>query len=78
MHIGKKKIYYPELRIDCWKMNSIDEIKTKSKEEIEIDNFDGSIEMEESAEEKYLWDIITHDGSNRKNIIERKGKLLGL
>ena len=57
-------------------MDLIDEIRTKSKEEIE--NFEGSIEMEDSAEEKYLGDIITHDGSNRKNIIARKGKGFGI
>ena len=78
MHIGKKKVYCPELRIDCWKMNSTDEIKTKSKEKIEMDYFDGSIEMGESAEERYLGDIITHDGSNKKNITARKGKGFGI
>ena len=34
--------------------------------------------MDESVEEKYLGDIITNDGSNRKNILARKGKGFGI
>ena len=34
--------------------------------------------MEESEEEKYLGDLITHDGMNKKNIAGRKGKGYGI
>ena len=76
MHIGKKKVYCPDLSIDCWKMELKNEIKTKTNEEIDV--FEGPIDMEESAEEKYLGDIISYDGSNRKNILDRKGKGFGI
>ena len=34
--------------------------------------------MEESEEERYLGDLITSDGSNKRNIDARKGKGYGI
>ena len=80
MHVGNKKAYCPELGIDSWLMKVKTEIEAKTKEQIEehIDEFDGNAIMEESVEEKYLGDIITHDGMNKKNIAARKGKGYGI
>ena len=74
MHIGKEKIYCPELYIDTWKM----ELRTKFETKVEEDVFDGEFEMEESDEEKYLGDLITSNGLNKKNIAARKGKGYGI
>ena len=76
MHIGKKKMYCPDLHIDSWKMNLMIELETKVYEE--TDKFEGDTQMEETKEEKYLGDIITDDGLNKKNIDARKGKGLGI
>ena len=76
MHVGIKKPYCPELSIDSWKMKVKTEIESKTEEQ--IDEFDGDVIMEESEEEKYLGDIITHDGMNKKNIAARKGKGYGI
>ena len=50
MHIGKKKIYCPDLHIDSWKMEQKISIETKIKEE--IDAFEGDTQMDVSTEEK--------------------------
>ena len=76
MHVGKKTPYCPELGIDSWKLKEKTNFETKTGEY--IDEFDGDIMMEESEEEKYLGDIITHDGMNKKNIAVRKGKGYGI
>ena len=76
MHIGKKKDYCPDLLIDSWKIETKTEVKTKSVEQIDV--FDGDVEMEESGEEKYLGDLITSDGSNKKNVAARKGRGFGI
>ena len=76
MHVGKKTPYCPELGIDSWKMKVNTKIETNTDEH--IDEFDGDVMMEESEEEKYLGDIITHDGMNKKNIAARKGKGYGI
>ena len=76
MHIGKDKDYCPELYIDTWKMELTEKFETKVEEEKDV--FDGEVEMEDSNEEKYLGDLITSDGLNKKNIAARKGKGFGI
>ena len=76
IHVGKKKLYCPELSIDNWKLELKNGVETKNEEISDI--FDGDVEMEESHEEKYLGDIVTDDGTNKKNIAARKGKGFGI
>ena len=76
MHIGKEKDYCPELYIDTWKMELRENFETKIEEEKDV--FDVEVEMEDSDEEKYLGDLITSDGLNKKNINARKGKGFGI
>ena len=76
IHVGKKKPYCPELSIDSWKLKLKNGVKTKNEEISDI--FDGEAEMEESHEEKYLGDIVTNDGTNKKNIAARKGRGIGI
>ena len=54
------------------------ETKYETKVDEEIDAFNGEFEMEESEEERYLGDLITSDGSNKRNIAARKGKGYGI
>ena len=76
MHIGRKKIYCPDLQIDSWKMGMKIQLETKLDEEIDV--FEGDVQMDKSNEERYLGDIITDDGSNKRNIDARKGKGFGI
>ena len=64
-------LYCPKLFIDTRKMELRTKVATKV-EETEL--FNGEFEMEESDEEKYLGDLITSNGLNKKNINARKGK----
>ena len=76
MHIGKRKIYCPDLQIDSWKMGLKTQLETKMDEEIDV--FEGDVQMDKSNEEKCLGDIITDDGLNKRNIDARKGKGFGI
>ena len=79
MHVGKKKIeeICPDLYVDEWKLSEVTEIATGNIEEDCIDEYGGIQKMEEVSEEKYLGDILTVDGRNIKNIMERKNKSIG-
>ena len=57
-------------------MKPVEEVETgaiRAEEE-----FSGSYEMKEVQEEKYLGDIVSGDGKNRKNMIARKNKVTGI
>ena len=72
MHVGIKNHLCPDLFIDGWELKSADSMKTGVTGL--VDYGVGSCEVEKSASEKYLGDIISHDGRNQKNIEARKGK----
>ena len=75
MHVGKKiKEVCPEMHVDGWKMKEVKEIYT-GKIALE-DEYDGKTKMEEVLEEKYMGDIVSHDGRHMKTIEARcnKGK----
>ena len=76
IHVGKKKPYCPELSIDSWNLELKNGVETRNEEISDI--FYGDVEMEESHEDKYLGDIVTNDGTNKKNIAARKGKGFGI
>ena len=78
MHIGKnipdhKKM---EFYVDNWKMKEVDSTTTNSKEEKDI--FDGEEDIKEIDCTKYLGQIISKDGTNVKNIVNRANKGIGL
>ena len=64
--IGKShsKITCPELTIDGWKEIVVKDIETG--EATKKDIFEGEDVMQTEEKEKYLGDIITNDGTNRK------------
>ena len=67
MHFGRKTDCCPALFVDSW-----------SDCPGEDDIFMGQTSMTDSTEEKYLGDIISADGSNKKNIENRRNKAYGI
>ena len=76
LHVGWKNQTCPELFIDTWKVKNVSHVNT-NKFDIE-DEEGGGAKVEISDAEKYLGDIITSDGKNRKNIVARAGKGEGI
>ena len=76
LHVGRKNQTCPELFIDTWKVKNVSHVNT-NKFDIE-DEEGGGAKVEISDAEKYLGDIITSDGKNRKNIVARAGKGEGI
>ena len=78
MHVGKKRIeeICPDLFVDSWKLKEVTEIETG--EEVLNEVHTGLSKMEEVIQEKYLGDIISHDGKNMKNVMARVGKAVGI
>ena len=60
------------MELDDWKVRNVTNVKTL------MDEYDGPRRLEESEVEKYLGDLISHDGSNTKNILARKAKGAGI
>ena len=67
MHFGRKTDFCPSLSVDSW-----------SDCPDEEDRFLGQTLISDSVEEKYLGDIISADGSNKKNIENRRAKAYGI
>ena len=76
IHVGKKTVACPELYIDQWEVEEVNEIETgNSKNE---DVLKEEAPMMESKNEKYLGDIVSSNGSNTKNIEARSNKGKGI
>ena len=76
LHIGKEKKICPDLFIDKWIVENVEETNTSGRTGFE-DVLVGDHLIEEVSEEKYLGDIISKDGKNIKNIKARKDKAIG-
>ena len=76
MHVGASTSFCPDLELDDWKLRNVLDIKTG--ETTLTDEYDGPRRLEDSDVEKYLGDLISHDGSNLKNIMARKAKGTGI
>ena len=76
MHIGKhhNQDICHMLYVDSWK-ESITENGHGKKELKDI--YIGKVEMKKVSEKKYLGDIISNDGKNKKNIKDRTNKATG-
>ena len=76
MHLGSKKCYCPELKIEKWELKVVKDLDTGV---LEIkDELNGEHTMETSEAEKYLGDIISNNGKNSKNIDARVAKGTGI
>ena len=58
--------------VDGWKIKNVRNVETGLDENSET--FEGPENIENAESEKYLGDIISHDGSNTKNIQNRQNK----
>ena len=68
--------FCPDLEPDEWKLKYVTDVTTG--ETSITDEYNGSKRLEDSKVEKYLGDLISHDGSNSKNIMARKAKGAGI
>ena len=75
MHVGSKRTFCPELRVDSWEVKQSEDVQTGEK--VLIDEFAGAKRMDSSEHEKYLGDVISNDGSNTKNVQDRRAKGMG-
>ena len=75
LHIGKKKHLCPELHVDSWKLQkkNVNETGIRNLKDV----FNGDFKMESKEAVKYLGDIIATDGTNVKNVENRKAKASG-
>ena len=76
MHVGASTSFCPDLELDEWKLRNVLDIKTG--ETTLTDEYDGPRRPEDSDVEQYIGDLISHDGSNLKNIMSRKAKGTGI
>ena len=78
MHIGKacNKDICTDLDVDGWRMRNVTEVKTGTIYQEE--EYAGMHPMTEVQSEKYLGDILSHDGKNEKNITCRTNRGTGI
>ena len=76
LHIGSKKHLCPDLHIDNWGIEKVDEAKTGfgNLKDVQVEDH----KVENVEKDKYLGDIISTDGSNQKNVMSRKDKSVGI
>ena len=74
LHIGKNREDYKckDLFVDGWKLKTVTNVATG--ENAIKETYEGPENIETTDSEKYLGDIISSDGKNTKNIINRQNK----
>ena len=72
LHVGKDKTLCPDLFIDEWKLIKKDELQTGIENLVDAQVDDHKLESVQ--DDKYLGDIISVDGNNKKNIAAKKAK----
>ena len=76
MHIGEANDICPDLYIDRWKVNTIEEIE--ANEYKLVDELGEVYKIDKTEEEKYLGDVITSNGKNDTNIKKRTERGMGI
>ena len=76
MHVGSQRCYCPQLTVDNWELKVVKHLDTGETEV--VDELNGQHIMETSDQEKYLGDIISNNGKNKKNIEARVAKGIGI
>ena len=76
IHVGGQEHLTPELYVDNWEVKKISE-EGKGVKNLK-DVCEGDIMVERADADIYLGDIISKDGSNKKNIMARKAKGHGI
>ena len=64
MHVGSQRCYCPQLTVDNWELKVVKHLDTGETEV--VDELNGQHIMETSDQEKYLGDIISNNGKNKK------------
>ena len=72
MHLGPPSPCCPELFVDKWKLEKVDQFSYGVSSLVDIE--DGEYLMDDSKAEKYLGMVVSRDGSNKKNIESRISK----
>ena len=72
----KDKVSCPDLKLDYWDVTNTEEIET-GQNKVD-DEYAGEHTLETIENEKYLGDLISHDGKNTKNIQARRAKGTGI
>ena len=78
MHVGKtcNKSLCADLHVDRWKLNVVTDEDTGHTYQSEV--FAGQERMLQKTEQVYLGDVVSVDGRQDKNIINRKNKSVGI
>ena len=78
MHVGKtcNKSLCADLHVDSWKLNVVTDEDTGHTYQSEV--FAGQERMLQKTEQVYLGDVVSVDGRQDKNIINRKNKSVGI
>ena len=78
LHVGKScnQTLCADLHVDCWKVNVVTDVKTGLTYQEEV--FAGQEKMEVKTEQMYLGDVVSADGRQDKNILNRKNKSIGI
>ena len=72
MHVGVACDYCPDLFVDNWELKRTKDYFTGI--ETFIDEEKGQVKLDTIENDKYLGDIISFDGKNKKNILARRNK----
>ena len=76
IHVGNNSACCPDLYLDHWELKKVKDFETGESEFVDAEI--GEFKVSEATDEKYLGDIISHDGKNSKNIETRIKKGLGI
>ena len=76
MHVGITCEYCPDLFVDNWELKRTKDYFTGI--ETFIDEEKGQVKLDTIKNDKYLGDIISFDGKNKKNILARRNKGIGI
>ena len=76
MNVGKPSTQCPDLFVDKWELKKVRNYFTGS--ENLKDKEDGRAKLNNIEYEKYLGDIVSFEGKNKRNILSRRNKGIGI
>ena len=76
MHVGLACSVCPDLFVDKWELSDKNEIFTTVEDIVNVESGESKFETVEN--ERYLGDALSSNGSNKKNILARRNKGIGV
>ena len=76
MHVGLACSVCPDLFVDKWELSDKNEIFTTVEDIVNVESGESKLETVEN--ERYLGDVLSSNGSNKKNILARRNKGIGI